>query len=160
MGRTKIECRAIQKLFAGLLGRQVIVAPSKPVVVLGSQPWVVGVYQDDDEGLAALALADVSLANYAGAALSLLPVNLAREATREGRVEAEMLDNFREILNVGASLFPEAGGAHVRIVDAIVEASAVNAVMTRLIRKPKSRVDALVDVEHYGKGRLSFVSAV
>lgn len=160
MGRTKIECRAIQKLLVGLLGRQVTVVPSKPLVVLGSQAWVVGVYHDDEDGLAALAVAEASLANYAGAALSLLPVNLAHEAAREGRVEGEMLDNFREILNVGASLFPEGGGVHVRIVDAIAEASGVDADMARLIRKPKSRVDALVDVEHYGKGRLSFVSAL
>ena len=153
----KLTPEAIRELFEGMVGRSVAVNPAKPLLVLGKQQWILGVYDDDDNALAGAALADVSLANFAGAALALVPPERAQSGATEGSLSEELSANFYEILNVGASLYPAAGGPHVRLVKMTTDQP--KSAIVKLIRKPKSRTDVTIKVEGYGQGRITFVAA-
>lgn len=160
VGRTKFENGGIHELFSGLLGRGCSVASGKPLVIFGKEQWVVGVYVDDEDKLAGLSISDLSLANHAGAALSLVSVSMAEEGAEAKTVSEELLMNYREILNVGANLFPAAGGAHVRLSEVVFARPKIDAAYVKLIRRPKSRADVVVKVDDYGGGRISFVATV
>lgn len=160
MGRTKIESSAVQDLFAGLLGRSCTVGVGKPIVMFGKEQWVVGVYVDDDDKVAGLSVSDLTLANHAGAALSLVSASMAEEGAKASTISEELLMNYREILNVGANLYPAAGGVHVRLSEVIFARPKIEPVFVKLIRKPKSRFDCVVNVEGYAAGRISFVATV
>ena len=160
MARTKIEPAALHELFAGLLGRPVKVSSSKPIVMFGKEQWVVGVYIDDDDKLAGLSVTDISLANHAGAALSMVPSGQAEAGAKANTVSDELFMNYREILNVAANLYPAAGGKHVRLSDVVYAKPKVDPEFVKLIRKPKSRVDVNVAVDGYGVGRISLVATV
>lgn len=160
MGRTKFDNSGIQELFAGLLGRPCAVGVGKPIVLFGKEQWIVGVYHDDDDKLAGLSISDLSIANHAGAALSLVAASVAEEGAKAKTITEELMMNYREILNVGANLFPAAGGAHVRLAEVVLARPKIDAVFVKLLRKPKSRADVVVKVEDYGGGRISFVATV
>lgn len=160
VGRTKIDNAAVQELFAGLLGRPCTVGAGKPIVLFGKEQWVVGVYVDDDDKLAGVSVSDLSLANHAGAALSLVSASMAEEGAKANTVSEELLMNYREILNVGANLYPQAGGVHVRLLDVIFARPKIDSAYVKMIRKPKSRIDTIVKVDGYGSGRISFVATV
>ena len=158
MARTKIEPSAIQDLFAGLLGRTVNAASGKPIVLFGKDQWVVGVYEDDEHNLAGLSVSDLSVANHAGAALSMVPSGQAEEGARANTLNEELLLNYREILNVAANLFPAGGGPHVRLTNVVFARPKIDPAFVKIIRKPKSRVDVNLKIDGYGGGRVSLVA--
>ncbi len=128
--------------------------------MFGKDQWIVGVYLDDDDKLAGLSVSDISLGNYAGAALSIVPSGQAEEGAKANTISEELFLNYREILNVAANLYPAGGGKHVRLTDVVYAKPKVDPEFVKLIRKPKARVDVSVSVDGYGTGRISMVSAV
>jgi hypothetical protein len=76
---------------------------------------VVSEHRNELGGVDAVSACDLRLACSAAAALTMLLESLAEEAIRAGMLEGSLADNYRELANVGASLFNKAGHPHINL---------------------------------------------
>ncbi len=149
---------AVAGVLSDLLGRQADVRKGKPVAISPRTPAIVGVYHRDDGALAVACVADLSLAAHAGASLALIPAGVAAESVRRGKLEDDLLENFREVLNVAASLLNLPGEPHVLFREAHVTPPALPKELGALVAKPAARLDLEVQVQGYGGGSLSLLA--
>lgn len=63
-----------------------------------------------------LAGGDSAFAHLSGAALAMVPAGQAREAVDSETNNDDLLENYREILNVITRAINDQGGAHVRLI--------------------------------------------
>ncbi|HEX4340474.1 MAG TPA: hypothetical protein VH062_31415 [Polyangiaceae bacterium] len=147
------DAQAVTNLLQDLLGKGVQSKKSTPPP--GTSKLFVGTYVDDKDDIAAVCLCDLALAATTGAALVLIPAGAAAESTRAGRLPPEMLDNFREVLNVLASTFEN---LHVRFRAVTSPGEAVDKPIKSIMTKPSSRLDLEVAISGYAQGRLSLLA--
>jgi hypothetical protein len=147
----------VRDLVGGLLGREVAVAPGRPVVPTDEVRAAVGVYVEDNLQLAAVLAVDLPLAAALGAALGLVPVPVAHEAVETGVLPPTIWENVSEVLNVAAALLNSNTGVHVRLYRSyspdVLPANDVAA----LLRGFGHRLDLRLDVTGSGAGSLSIV---
>jgi hypothetical protein len=146
----------VRDLIEGLLGRDVTVAPGRPVAPTADVRAGVGVYVDDNLNLAAAAAADLAFCAFAGSALGLIPAVNAEGAAEEGLTPA-MWDNFAELLNIGASLLNADGAPHLRLYTTSSPAELPANDVGELLRGFGHRIDLQVTIAGYGSGALSIV---
>ncbi|MGQ0843542.1 MAG: hypothetical protein ACT4QF_05365 [Sporichthyaceae bacterium] len=147
----------VRDMVEGLLGREVTVAPGRPVVPTAEVRAGIGVYVDDSLAMAAVAAADVALCAFAGAALGLIPAGTAQGAAEEGMLTASMWENFSELLNIGASLLNGDGAAHVRLYSTTAPEQLPPSDVGELLRGFGHRIDLRLTIAGYGTGGLSIV---
>lgn len=150
---------AAMQLLQGLLCKPVAAKPATAPLGASPGPRVVAVYVTDTGAVGSLCVCDVAAAAYLGAALSLIGPAVAAEAHKTGRLSEGLLENLREVVNVGASLFNVSGGGHVRFKDLLVPPGALAPEIVSLVNSKKSRLDLDITVPGYGAGKLSFVLA-
>jgi hypothetical protein len=146
----------VRELLHGLLDKPVSVVQQPRAVLPGRDVHVVGSYVDDDGELRAVVFCDQVLGTVLGAALALVPVPKVEEALRSGQVPAELADNTREVLNVGASMF-NVGSAHLKLQGTWVVPEPVADDVVGFLREPCQRADLVVDVPGYGEGVLALL---
>lgn len=147
----------VRDMLEGLLGRDVTITPSTPVEP--DKPVAVGVYVDDSTRTAVVAVTDLALAAYAGAAIGLVPPGGAEAAVEDGALPATLRDTFVEVLNVLSALFNVPGSPHLRLYAAYEPGEAAPPDVAAGIRSSGGRLDLAVAVAGYGAGGLSFVLA-
>ena len=153
---------AVRDFFVELLGRGVA-ATKRPPRPVGGDTLLVGRYDDDGGEPAALLVADVPFAAFSGAALAMIPPVIAAEAVDQGAVSGNLLDNFREVVNVFSGLLNTASTPHLtlgtlgqhRDVTSLDVSSKVGA----LLEAPARRRDFDVTIEGYGDGYLAVLVA-
>lgn len=70
-----------------------------------------GIYRHGDGTVLGSVLVDIGFAARSGAALSMIPADVAAEQVRAGTLDEVLCENFAEVLNVLSRAFlPEAGG--------------------------------------------------
>lgn len=146
----------VRDLVESLLGRDVTVAPGRPVAPTAEVRAGVGVYVDDQLNLAAVAAADLPLCAFAGSALGLIPVGTAEGASEEGLTPA-MWENFAELLNIGASLLNADGAPHLRLYTTSPPTELPANDVGELLRGFGNRIDLQITIAGYGAGTLSIV---
>lgn len=151
--------KAIRDLFAELLDREVEVAPGQPVVPQPRQPAALAVYVDDHLHTEAVAVASLSLAAHAGAALGLVPPGTSSEAVEAGDLPDLLAENFAEVLNIMASLFNADGRPHLKLWSWYRPGELAPADVTVLTRSVGRRLDLALRIADYGDGGLSIVVA-
>lgn len=147
----------VREMVEGLLGREVTVAPGRPVVPTADVRAGVGVYVEDNLSMAAVAAADLALCAFAGAALGLVPPGNAESAVADGVLPATMWENFAELLNIGASLLNADGAAHVRLYSTTAPNELPANDVGQLLRGFGHRIDLTLTIAGYGSGALSIV---
>ncbi len=144
---------AVARVLRDLFGKGV--TPKKVAVPLPMSPKAfAATYIDDRDALVGICLCDIPLAATMGAALALVPPDAANAAVKAGKLPGEMLDNFREVLNI---LHRQFGAVHVRFKDLVQPGDKIPANVTAGTTKPASRLDLEVAVVGYAVGRLSFL---
>ncbi len=139
----------VAALLSGLIGKPigVRVAPTKTA----SLPTALAIAVYGGEGQAAGAwLCDMASASSLAAALSLLPPAVAKEAVSAGKLDEPLLENLREIFNVGARLFQS--DRHVSLKGVFLPGQALPAPVTNLLKSTK-RAEFEVGVPGYANGR-------
>ncbi|MGA0569266.1 hypothetical protein ACO2Q9_00950 [Variovorax sp. VNK109] len=140
---------AISRHISLLLRRKVFVqpaaAPAKGKLV------IFGRYEDGTGKALGTVGADMALAAYAGAALSLVPADVARDCIRVRRLEPALQENFGEILNVLCCGF-DAEGGRVKLASMVFPPDAATDDFT-------GGLHLSLDIDGYGEGLLSLRSA-
>ena len=158
---TKIHCPKLKDLIdhlEPLMARTTTVkasaAPNK-----FAENCITARYVMRDERIAAVCQVDLELAAFLGAALALVPAGAAQDAAKEGDLGPNLTDAFCEVVNILAGVLCVDGAPHVRWVDIAKGLGTVAADAKAVLAKPCDRLDVVVDIEGYGSGKLSILTA-
>lgn len=116
--------------------------------------WRAATYVRDDGSLAAVCACDAPFVMYSGAALTMIPGNVANEMLSGKDFSDVILGNFHEIMNICSRLLMSDSTAHVRLENTL-EPDASQPVFS------KFAVDGTlagfkVEIPTYGTGSLLF----
>lgn len=148
------EVEDIREVLHGLLGRDVTVAKVAPAGMKIDSKLVVGLYERENGKVGGLVIADLEVAAYAGAALSLLPIGVASESIEDGTIEDSLLENFQEVLNVGVRWFTAKNNPRVVLSEVYPPGVRLPDDVRRAMAAPADRLEALVEIAGYGEGRV------
>jgi hypothetical protein len=146
----------VRDLLSDLLGRQVLAVKGEPLA-LDHEPGVVGSYVTGDDTVCALAAADIDFACRSGAALSMVPVVVAEESLRAGRISESLLDNTHEVINIASRLVNSPLSPHLRLARLYVTPGDLPDEIESLLARPAARRDFAVTIDGYGAGRISLM---
>jgi hypothetical protein len=147
----------VRDLLEGLLGRDVDVRITDPFTLDAGEHATYAVYVDDRLRTRAVALADLPLSAYAGAAIALVPAPTAVAAIEAGALDESLAENFHEVLNVCAATLNAEGRPHVKLHAVYAPGSTPPADVVSYASVPGRRLDLAVDVARYGSGRFAVV---
>ena len=136
-----------------------MVRSSKPLRLKSVDPRTVAEYVTDDGCVQALCVCDIDLACYSGAALSMIPPGVALQGIRRHELEENLADNFREIMNVLASLLNTTGSPHLVFRSLALPKQEVSDDVKTLLLNPPTRIDLEIAIEGYGSGKATLVIA-
>lgn len=157
--RCPLPARAsFRDLLRDLVMQPVTVRPGPPLELSSEQPSYLAGYRFDAGEAAAMAVADLTLAAAAGAAIGMMPPKETLAEVREaGALEGDPLEFFHEVVNVAARLLNSPTTPHVvlRSLDPIPGDVAED--LAAIATTPAVRHDWTVTIEGYGEGRLVFL---
>jgi hypothetical protein len=148
----------VRSVLNGLLGRDITVKSATPESIAIDAKYVVGMYQREDAKIGGLVVADLSIAAYAGAALALIPVGMAKESISDGAIDEMLLENFQEVLNVGAQWFTGKASPRVALSETFPAGAKLPDDVRLVMAAPNERVDVEADVAGYGSGRIRLLA--
>lgn len=120
---------------------------------LGNQH--VATFIDDSDQLVALCVSDKEFVAYSGAALSMIPADVAKEMIAGNAVTEAMVGNFNEVMNICSKLLMSDSSAHLRLDKTLNPEESAEAVAS--LQESGHIFGFGVDVPRYGKGTLTFV---
>ena len=145
------DIKKAASMFTSMLRREVKLTALKPVP---DKDYVsVGHYVNRDKKLVGAVFADKAMTLYAGAALSLVPADAAKDALKEPELDEIMRENFAEVLNVCSRMIEMSDEGRVMLSATEFPSMPRSAVTTGALAKPLKRVDFDVEIQGYGKGR-------
>lgn len=119
----------------------------------------VAYYVTSEDALASFCVVDLSLAAYLGAALAMIPSDIAQEEIDSGELGEDLLDAYYEVANIMAALLCADGTPHVRLLGIDVAGMPYESAVLATIKDPGHRIDIQVDVDNYGSGVLTLLTA-
>jgi hypothetical protein len=117
-----------------------------------------GVFVADSGEPVAMCGADANLAATFGAAFSMLPVGVAKDAAKTRELTPVMIDNMREIMNICTRLVMDNSSPHLKL-DQIYPCKSLPAPAAALLGAPRGRREFQVQMPKYGGGVITFLSA-
>lgn len=160
MASVPIPVRAsVRDLLTDLLSRQVTVAVGMPQVLDPQVPALAAAYVDDGGTPRAVCVVDLPLAVHAGAALGTTPPEEAGAAVEGGKLEGDLEEFFREVVNILTKLLNSPTSPHVRLSEVKPVPGRLPAAVAHVVLEPEARVDYAVSVEGYGGGTMTLLAA-
>lgn len=149
--------KAVRDLLGDLLGRDVDMLAIDAWAPLPIDRATVAEFVDDHVQLRALAVLDLPLAVYCGAAIGLMPPGGAQDMVEEKLPSSMIVENLYEVLNVLAAVFNTGDNAHVKIASMYPPGAGLPGDVDQHVRCLTGRLDLQVSVDGYGSGRLALV---
>jgi hypothetical protein len=146
---------AVRNLFEDLLGREVTVSPGEPISAPEVALTTSAIFTDNGQKIYAVMGLTLSLAANAGAALGLLPAGAAEDSIDEKQLFPNLAENVFELCNVFTSLLNREGAPHVKLHQVIYPNQELPADARAVLLALGRRLDLTVEVNRYGKGKLS-----
>ncbi|BEL11150.1 hypothetical protein Q0Z83_093410 [Actinoplanes sichuanensis] len=146
---------AVRNLFEDLLGREVTVSPGDPISAPEVPLTTSAIFTDSGQKIYAVMGMTLSLAANAGAALGLLPAGAAEDSIDEKQLFPNLAENVFELCNVFTSLLNKEGAPHVKLYQVIYPNQELPADARAVLLALGRRLDLSVEVNRYGKGKLS-----
>lgn len=137
------------KALSVLLRREVKVKASTPPPA--ARLKIGGTYRYGDGRVLGSVAVDLPFAARSGAALSMIPPDVAAEQIRAGELDEVLRENFAEVLNVLSRAFVAEGDGRVALQAAIFPPQA----MPETKAAPGSSASFDVDIAGYGGGSVS-----
>jgi hypothetical protein len=113
-----------------------------------------GVYVADDGTPAALCGCDMAFAANSGAALSMLPPNVAKEAAKDKELTPVMMANLHEVMNICTRLMLRDDSPHLKLRE-LCPFTGLAPPAAAIAGAPRARVDFEIGIAKYGAGVLS-----
>ncbi|MCP4170787.1 MAG: hypothetical protein GY758_08465 [Fuerstiella sp.] len=116
---------------------------------------VVGVYASDDGTVVSAYAVDLTLANYIGAAFSMIPPGAAQDNASVGTLPDNAFDNLGEILNVSVNLTKVSDSGHVSFRNAIHPEDEIPDDVAAILSSEANRLDVKIEIQRYGAGLMT-----
>lgn len=142
---------AIGALLTDLVGRTAACAKASGPVPPG--PRVAGTYVRESGELGGVCVMDLKLAASLAAAMTMMPAGVTETSVRARQLDAALLDNAREVLNVCSRWLCLPSGYRVILAD--VHNGSIPPALAARFRKPSLSLEVNVSLEGYQGGRLS-----
>ncbi len=120
---------------------------------LGSQH--VATFIDDEDKLVAACVCDKAFVAYSGAALSMIPANVANEMISGNSISDALIGNFYEVMNICSKLLMSDSSAHLRLDKTLDPGTGGDALAA--LEGTAEKVAFRVDIPNYGSGTLTFL---
>ncbi|HET6483532.1 MAG TPA: hypothetical protein VFG35_26315 [Actinoplanes sp.] len=146
---------AVRNLFEDLLGREVTVSPGEPLSASEISTATVAIFTDPAQKVFAVLGMGLSLAANAGAALGLLPAGAAEDSIDDKQLYPNLAENVGELCNVLTSLLNREGSPHIKLHQVVYPGEPLAGDARAHLMALGRRVDLLVEVNRYGKGKFS-----
>lgn len=146
--------REVAQLLADTLGRDAEASGGARFEISEAMS---GFYMNEAGTEGIVCMSDIPLVNYAGAALALIPANIAEEGARRHKLSDPVIENFFEVLNILGALLNQVCGEHVRLVDVKYPGDDLPGPVAEMIANCETRHDILMDIEDYGAGNMSLL---
>ncbi len=151
----------LKDFFVDLLGKGAAASKGRELKLKpdGEAKYVVAVYEDKYDRVGALCISELMMAAVGGAALVLAAPTILPEVEAAQQLPANLLDNYREVVNILASVLNTPSTPHLRLTsihtwpDEDLPAEAWGVIET-----PGNRRDFEITVDGYGGGRLSILA--
>jgi len=147
---------ALVKELLGMLFDGLTVKPGPKLDASPKSNSYFGVYVSDDGTPLAVCGCDLAFATNSGAALSMLPPNVAKEAAKDKELTPVMLANLHEVMNICTRLMLRDDSPHVKLRE-LCAVSALPPPAVAILSAPKGRVDFEVGLGKYGAGVISVI---
>jgi hypothetical protein len=142
------------KTLLGMLFDGLSVKPGPKLDASPKSNCYFGVYVSDTDKVVALCGCDMAFAANSGAALSMLPPNVAKEAAKDKELTPVMLANLHEVMNICTRLMLRDDTPHIKLRQLCVVTELPPAA-AEILGAPKGRADFEVAIGKYGAGVLS-----
>ena len=110
---------------------------------------------DDEDHLVGLCICDKQFVAYSGAALSMIPADVAKDMINGNDVPEAMVGNFGEVMNICSKLMMSESSKHLRLGKTLSPGASADALASL---QESAEISAFgVDIPKYGKGTLTFV---
>jgi hypothetical protein len=146
---------AVRNLLEDLLGRDVTVQNTDPVLAENVKQTVAAVYVDNSMKMTAVIGLGLPLAAYAGAALGLMPAGGAQDCVEDGVLSPMLAENVTELCNVLTSLLNREGSPHLKLYKVYLPPEQVPPDVQAMLLALGNRTDLMVEIARYGKGKFS-----
>ena len=115
----------------------------------------VATFVDDDDQLVALCVCDKEFVAYSGAALSMIPADVANEMISGNSISEAMLGNFYEVMNICSKLLMSDTSAHLRLDKTLSPQESAEPLSA--LKDSAQVIGFDIDIPKYGKGMLTFL---
>lgn len=115
----------------------------------------VATFIDDEDKLVAICACDKEFVAYSGAALSMIPADVANEMISGNSISEALVGNFYEVMNICSKLLMSDSSAHLRL-DKTLDPGAANDAVASL-EAAAEKVAFSVNIPSYGSGTLTFL---
>ncbi len=147
----------IRDLLGDLLGRGVAVDKTEALVLEDDQPGLIASYVTAEDAVGALCVCDGPFAILVGAALVMVPANVAKEQLDAGTLDEQHVEFTHEVANILSRLLNTPRTPHLRLETLHQVPGDVPEPVTALLGAPEFRRDFVVTIEGYGEGRVSIL---
>jgi hypothetical protein len=149
----------VRNLYEDLLGRDCNVSPGAPLTAEDLPGASIAIYTDSHQQIYAVMGMELRLAANVGAALGLLPAGAAEDSIDEKKLAPNLAENVFELFNVLTSLLNREGGPHVKLYQVVYPGMDLpNDARAHLLALGR-RLDLMIEVSRYGKGKFSLSMA-
>ena len=146
---------AVRSLYEDLLGREVTVSPGDPLSADEVNTSTIAIFTDIAQQIYAVLGMDLILSANAGAALGLMPAGAAEDSIDEKKLTPSLAENVGELCNVLTSLLNKEGSPHVKLHQVVYPGNPLPADARAHLMALGRRVDLVVEINRYGKGKFS-----
>jgi hypothetical protein len=153
------EYGEIEEFLTGMLDMKVSVKEGAPVDAARDKPAVIAVFSGENGQIEILCVCDTNSAVSIGAALAVIPVEDAREAAASGDVPQNILDNFKEVMNVSATLYNKGERPPVSLAAIHITSDEPPEDVLSLLEKAAMRKDVIISITNYGDCAMSILAA-
>jgi hypothetical protein len=142
------------KVLLSMLFDGLTIKPAKKFLVSGSKGAYCAVYVGVDGSPVGVCACDIAFAANSGAALSMLPPAVAKEAVKGFALTEVMVANLREVMNICTRLLLRDDTAHLRL-EQVYPVSQLPAAIAQKLAACARQADYEVSMGKYAPGMIS-----
>lgn len=122
-----------------------------------AEPMIVSSYQTEDGKIKAVCICDISASNRMGAALTMIPAEMANKNISYQKITQEILDNVQEVMNVVGGFLNTSDLPHLKLKNVILMPNDLEEDVKSILSDPGIRLNLSIELKTYGTGQMNIL---
>ncbi|MCA9187848.1 MAG: hypothetical protein R3E01_32450 [Pirellulaceae bacterium] len=146
----------IAHLLSGLYGDVAVTEAKTPIDT--SAAYTAAAYIDDENIIQRLIVCDVAFANFAGAALTMVPPAIANDGVKSGQVAPNIQENLSEVFNICVNVFSDHSKQHLKLGSVVFPGGPIDETVAAAISASSDRTEFVAKIPRYGTGQIALLA--